>query len=69
MWSRNPLTGLSGLQRYYSMARTSWGVTGRNPLTGLSVCNAGETGQTRGATCRNPLTGLSGLQHLVEVLK
>ncbi len=63
--SRNPLTGLSGLQLLVEIfERMVFG--GRNPLTGLS-------GLQRLAylpipllpglrECRNPLTGLSGLQ-------
>ena len=65
--SRNPLTGLSGLQlkRLWTGKRT--GHRCRNPLTGLSGLQQGYSLPRRFALRlfgRNPLTGLSGLQLL-----
>ena len=64
--SRNPLTGLSGLQPTPATTPEDdlAAILGRNPLTGLSGLQRGHSACTRVMTrCgRNPLTGLSGLQ-------
>jgi len=63
--SRNPLTGLSGLQLSTLLARKGVLITDscRNPLTGLSGLQPGGVYGLNRAHCgRNPLTGLSGLQ-------
>ncbi len=66
--SRNPLTGLSGLQHPVSAGCAWKAQSGRNPLTGLSGLQLPNEGEGMGEEeiCRNPLAGLSGLQLLGE---
>ena len=62
--SRNPLTGLCGLQPGALGPRLPRSAEVAIPLRGYVGCNASSGRTTRGTspTCRNPLTGLSGLQ-------
>ncbi len=62
--SRNPLTGLSGLQQANQAPPMGCLISSRNPLTGLSGLQLAKAlyARKRLETGRNPLTGLSGLQ-------